>query len=50
MQDFLSGPIAELNSEDEIHELDEVLRRASEYLLRESKHTAKREEEEPEAA
>jgi hypothetical protein len=50
MQDLLSGPIAEPNSEDEIRQLDELLRRASEYLLRDSKHAAKCEEEKPEAA
>ena len=34
MPDLLSGPIAEPNREDEIRQLDELLRRASEYLLR----------------
>jgi hypothetical protein len=50
MQDLPSGPIAEPNSEDEIRELDELLRLASEYLPRAPQHAAKREEEKPQAA
>ena len=50
MPDLLSGPFAEPNSEDEIRELDEWLRCASEYLLRDAMHAAKREEEKSEAA
>jgi hypothetical protein len=50
MQDLRSGPIAEVNSEDEIRELDGLLRRASEYLPRAPQDAAKREEEKRQAA
>lgn len=50
MQDLPSGPTDEPNSEGEIRELDELLRRASEYLRRVPQRAAKREEEKPQAA